>query len=168
MNILAGILFVLPARYLDLFYENYSTLSLNARGYLYLLSLGIMIGLIFCYETYRIEDKKHGILAFASLLMGTIVPHHIPYNLQGNLHLLFAYLGFTLLAYITIRNILRYGLAYRTRNKNMLGIYVLCLELAAVSYFRRGMVNTFSEMLVMLGSMLCNYLVYYRIEKIRG
>ena len=151
INVLEAILFILPAFKLDLFKENYSTLSLNTRGYLYVLFLGISIGLLFSYETRIIKNKKNAILIFLSLLVGTIIPHHVPYNLQGNLHLLFAYIGFIGLASLSIINIFY--------NKKLLSFYLLSLSFAVLIYMDSGMVNTLSEVIVMYASMVANILM---------
>lgn len=151
INVLEAILFILPAFKLDLFKENYSTLSLNTRGYLYVLFLGISIGLLFSYETKIIKNKKNAILIFLSLLVGTIIPHHVPYNLQGNLHLLFAYIGFIGLASLSIINIFY--------NKKLLSFYLLSLSFAVLIYMDSGMVNTLSEVIVMLSSMIVNLIM---------
>ena len=79
-NLLIFFLFLLPSGKLDLFEENYSTLSLNARGYFFLLFLGISCGSIMAYETSFISGKRNALLLFAGLLMGTVVPHHVPYD----------------------------------------------------------------------------------------
>jgi len=144
---------LIPAFKLDLFSENYSTLSLTTRGYLYVLFLGIMIGLLLGYETSIISFKKQGLLMFISLLIGTMIPHHIPYNLQGNLHLLCAYLGFVGISIITIMNL---------KNTKFKNYYYLALMLAVTFYFKCGMVNTLSEIIVMFSTMLLNCILYLK------
>lgn len=154
LNAIVSILFLLPAIKLDLFNENYSTLSLTTRGYLYVLFLGIVIGSLLGYETYTITRKKvNGILMFLSLIIGTIIPHHVPYNLQGNLHLLFAYIGFASLAILTLLN---------CKNSKYFSIYSLLLFVSIALYLKYGMVNTLSEIIVMISSLYINLVIYFK------
>ncbi|MBO7677058.1 MAG: hypothetical protein J6S49_06055 [Erysipelotrichaceae bacterium] len=150
------ILFLLPAGYLDLFHENYSTLSLDTRGYFYLLFLGIITGTLLSYETSLINTKRTGWLMFLSLVLGTLIPHHVPYDLQGNLHLLFAYGGFVIMMVITYMNI------YRIYDQNLLNIYYFIIFICAILYIRYGMVNTLCEIIIMTFTMIINFIL---IEK---
>ena len=156
INLVASILFIIPTFKLDLFNENYSTLSLTTRGYLYVLFLGIVIGILLAKETYIItKNKTNSILMFLSLLIGTIIPHHVPYNLQGNLHLLFAYVGFVGLAISTIIN---------TKYSKYSKYYIMCLLISILIYLKCGMVNTLSEVIVMLSSLAINLIIYIKKE----
>ena len=156
VNVVVTVAFLLPISKLDLFKENYSTLSLNAKGYFYLLFLGIIIGLLFAYETCRISNKFYGVMILLSLLIGVVVPHHVPYNLQGNLHLIFAYIGFVGLVICTIIN---------CKIKKYRDIYLLFIFAAILSYLKFGMVNTLSEVIVMLASLFINCFLYNRYGK---
>lgn len=156
INLIASILFIIPAFKLDLFNENYSTLSLTTRGYLYVLFLGIVIGILLARETYIItKNKTYSVLMFLSLLIGTIIPHHVPYNLQGNLHLLFAYVGFAGLAILTIIN---------TKYSKYSKYYIMCLLISVLIYLKCGMVNTLSEVIVMLSSLSINLIICIKKE----
>lgn len=154
LNIISLILFVIPAFKLDLFKENYSTLSLTTRGYLYVLFLGLFIGTILGYETSIVSNKKRGILMFLFMLIGVLIPHHVPYNLQGNLHLVCAYFGFAGISIITILN---------TRNLKTWNVFIICLFLAFVFYLKFGMVNTISEIIVMISYLFTNYIGYKKM-----
>lgn len=157
-NIILIILLLIPLNKIDLFNENYSTLSLTTRGYLYVLFFGIFSGVVLSYETYLINNnKKRSLFMFLSLFIGTIIPHHIPYNIQGNLHLLFAYVGFFGLVVITFINL---------TNKNSKEIYLLLIMLSVVIYFYCGMVNTLSEIIVMVFSLMFNLTTVYSIKKL--
>ena len=148
-------LFLYPLRQLDLFRENYSTLSLNGRGYLYLLMLGGMIGILCGYETGYIHSKRNGYLVFFSLILGTIVPHHVPYNFQGNLHLLFAYTSaflFTVLTYLNIQRDMHHQRLY--------GVLMLGITAAAVFYMKAAMVNCISEVILMCTLLFINWYLY--------
>ena len=149
INIFVIILFSIPVTRLDLLSENYSTLSLNIKGYLFLLLLGIITGLLFYFETKLISNNKRAIVVLCSMILGTIVPHHIPYNLQGNLHLLFAYIGFEGLIIVTILNIFCY--------RKLLNFYMIIILTAILIFLKVGMVNTISEVLVMYASIIVNY-----------
>ena len=92
---------------------------------------------------------------FLSLLIGTVIPHHIPYNLQGNLHLLFAYIGFAGISILTILNI---------KEIKIKNIYFLCLFLSITFYLKCGMVNTISEVIVMISTIIINYYLYIKKE----
>ena len=155
-NLFAFVLFIIPAFKLDLFNENYSTLSLTTRGYLYLLFEGIIIGLILGYETRKISNNYCAIIMFLSLLIGVIIPHHVPYNFQGNMHLLFAYIGFVGLVICTIIN---------CKIKKYRDIYLLFIFASIIIYLKFGMVNTLSEIIVMFSSLSINYLLFNRYAK---
>lgn len=150
INVIVSILFLLPALKLDLFTENYSTLSLTARGYLYVLILGITIGLLLWYEANIVSKKKYNVLFLIALFIGTVVPHHVPYNLQGNLHLLFAYVGFAGLIIMTLINC---GI------KKYRDSYLLFIFSAVIIYLKYGMVNTLSEIIVMISTLYINLLI---------
>ena len=151
-NIVCTILFLLPVKELNLLNQNYSTLSLTTRGYLYDLFLGIIIGLLLYYENKLIHNK-YAILMPISLLVGVIIPHHIPYNLQGNLHLLFAYIGFFGLLTLT------YLISFN--NKKCRNLLTISLVVSILIYIRCGMVNTLSEIIVMLTIMFINLYLNY-------
>ena len=155
-NLIVSVLFLLPVKQLNLFNENYSTLSLTAKGYFYLLFLGIIIGLLFAYETCRISNNFYGVVTFASMLIGVMIPHHVPYNLQGNLHLVCAYIGFVGLVICTIIN---------CKIKKYRDIYFLFIFAAVLLYLRFGMVTTISEIIVMLASLFINCFLYNRYGK---
>ena len=157
INLIAYVLFLLPLSRLDLYTENYSTLSLDTRGYFYLLFLGILIGMILSYETYFISNKKYALLMFISMLLGIITPHHVPYNLQGNLHLLFAYTSSFLVACLTYINIFRFN--------NIKTIYVLTVLLSILLIFRFNMVTCISEVILMSIIMLSNLLAYIKTSR---
>ena len=152
-NILTAILFLLPVFRLDLFKENYSTLSLNAEGHLFLLGLGILTGSLMGYETVCIANKKRGYIVFASLLLGTLIPHHVPYDFQGNMHLFFAYTGFFVLIVMTYLNTL---CSRKTTCRNIL---ILSLTAAFALYLRFGMVNTLAEIVIMFACMGIDLLI---------
>ena len=152
LNVIVSILFIIPSFKLDLFAENYSTLSLTTRGYLYVLFLGIIIGILLAYETYKITNNKiKSFIIFLSLFIGCVVPHHVPYNLQGNLHLLFAYLGFVGLVVITYLNVL---------HTKLMNIFVLLICLVISIYLKYSIVNTLSEIIVMLTCLYVNAYKY--------
>ena len=154
INVIVYILFLLPISRLDMFKENYSTLSLDTRGYLYLFFLGVIIGLLLAYETYFINGKILAISMFFTLVLGTVIPHHVPYDLQGNVHLLFAYIGFTGMMSITYVNLLKQNNQYLTN------MYFLSFFEFGFIYMQYGMVNTMLEIVIMSMVMLFNYLVY--------
>ena len=156
-NLAVLIQFLLPLKKLDLFQENYSTLSLNRSGYLYLLTLGISIGILCAYETMHIHSERNGYLVFFSLILGVIVPHHVPYDFQGNLHLLFAYLSasaFTALTYLNIQKDMCHP--------KLFGILMLGITAAILSCLKAGMVGSLSEAILMCTLLFINCYLYVR------
>ena len=91
---------------------------------------------------------------FLFMLIGVLIPHHVPYNLQGNLHLVCAYFGFAGISIITILN---------TRNLKTWNVFIICLFLAFVFYLKFGMVNTISEIIVMISYLFTNYIGYKKM-----
>ena len=138
---------------LDLFKENYSTLSLNTRGYFYLLFIGTLIGLILYYETRKL-NKKYSLIILISMIIGVIVPHHVPYNLQGNIHLLFSYTSSFIVISITLSNIFRF---IKLTNTFIFGVFI-----AILSIFRYSMVSTLCEVILMSFILFCNLYAYIK------
>ena len=156
INLLTAFLFLMAASRLDLFQENYSTLSLHTKGYFILLGLGIATGVLMGYETARISGRKYGVILFVSLLVGTIIPHEYPYYFRGHIHLLLAYAGgFGLLA-ITYFNLLH------DKRRRLRDIFVLSLTASLLLYMKYMMVNTLSEIMIMLTCMYVNLMVYLK------
>lgn len=153
INLVITIFFLAPVRKISLLNENYSTLSLDTRGYLYVLSLGIVIGLLLAYETLKNSNRLVSITIFLSLLIGVIVPHQVPYGIRGNIHLLFAYLGFAGLVICTILN---------CKIKKYRDIYLLFIFSAVLIYLKYGMVNALSEIIVMLGTLFVNLIIFIK------
>lgn len=153
INLITYILFLLPISKLDLFKENYSTLSLNTRGYFYLLFIGILIGLILYYETKRL-NKKYSLLILISMIIGVIIPHHVPYNLQGNIHLLFSYTGSFIVVVLTLLNIFRFT--------ELTNIYIFGVFISILSIFRYSMVTTLCEVILMSFILFCNLYAYIK------
>lgn len=154
-NIIVSILFILPSFKLDFFTENYSTLTLNSKGYLYVLFLGILIGIVLFYETKIISNIKNAYIILFSMIIGVLIPHHIPYNLQGNLHLICAYLGLVGIVSITYINIY-----LNNEYKELLSIYTFCLLCAFLLFIKVDMVNTISEIIVMISTLFINQYLY--------
>lgn len=152
------IVLLLPSRWLDLFKENYSTLSLETKGYLYLLFLGITIGLLLGIETGILNNVGYGKIIATASILAVIVPHHLPYNLQADLHLLFAYSGFFIVTTITFINILI------KHNQKILSIYCLLITLAFSIYLEYSMVNTLSEIIAMFAILLANLFLIIKLK----
>ncbi|MCR4855183.1 MAG: hypothetical protein K5908_03350 [Erysipelotrichaceae bacterium] len=155
-NILTVILFLLPVIELDLFKENYSTLSLQTRGYLFLLFLGILTGSVMAYETFHISGRKNARILLMAMILGTIVPHHVPYDLQGNIHLFLAYVSFFVLICITYFNTM-FSTKMRYRN-----IMIFCLLSVSLLYMRYMMINTLCEIIIMLCCMGIDLSLYLK------
>lgn len=155
-NLAVTIMIVVPVKQLDLHYENYSTLSLDTKGYFYLLFLGVICGLLLGYETLLISGRRNAAMMFLSLIMGTIIPHHVPYNLQGNLHLLFAYSGFFMMCVLSIINL------YRCGSNHLQSFYFLSLICSLSLYIKYGMVNTVSELIIIFSTLAVNLLMVIR------
>ena len=153
-NLITMILFLLPVSRLDLFRENYSTLSLSTRGYFFLLFLGIICGLLMAYETLYISGRRNAVLIFAGLFLGTAVPHHVPYDLQGNLHLILAYIGFFLMFYVTYVN------SFNTSKKIFQQILSLLIVTVSALYMKYMMINTLSEIIIMIVCLSVNLSIY--------
>ena len=155
-NLIVSGLFLAPLRYLDLLHENYSTLTLNTKGYLYVLFLGIVIGLLSGYETAHISSKRNGIAVFLILVLGVLIPHQVPYDLQGNLHLLFAYASaffFTALTWFSI---------LRNPHPKLGGILMLGICASVLFYMKAMMVNCISEVILMCTLLFINWYLYVK------
>ena len=155
LNFLTLFLFLLPVWKLDLFHENYSTLSMDTRGYFFLFFLGIITGALMAYETRFISGKKNAYILFAGLFMGVMVPHHYPYDLQGDLHLFLAYMGFVSMMIITFSNTF-----FSIRQLSYQRILFLLIGFCSALYLRYGMVNTLSEISIMMTCMMIDLSIY--------
>ena len=156
INLLVWVLFLLPTLKLDLLKENYSTLSLHTKGYLFLLFLGILTGSLMGYETYKISSKKNGIYLFLCMVLGTCIPHEVPYHLRGNLHLLFAYIGGFVLIALTYVNL------YKRNDIRRISLFHFVLLFCFLIYMRHMMVNTLIEVVLMS---ICLYLNYVSFQQ---
>ena len=165
LHLVTYLLFLLPVGKLDLFKENYSTLSLNTKGYFFLFGLGILCGLVLGYDSYKItRDKRWGIAVFLGLFLGTCIPHEVPYHLRGNLHLFFAYTGGFVLIVSTINNLFKKG-NLRLRNILMMNL-LACLLL----YMRYMMVNTLIEVIIMSSCLFIDLILLkeFKIRKLKS
>lgn len=149
-NILIIFIFVIVSLFLDPFKENYSTLSLTNKGYFLFLSMGLLSGIILGIETYYISGIKYGIIMFLSLLIGVIVPHDISYNIQGNLHLINAYFGFSIMMIVTFINIYKFSLRNIKKAKYIFYLTLIVLFISIYFYLEYMCVNTISELLIMI------------------
>ena len=156
LNLIDAVLLLFPLGRLQLFNENYSTLSLNTRGYLYLLVTGVLCGIVLAFETFMISSRKRGILIFLSLFLASAVPHHYPYDTQGNIHLFLAYAGFCMMISITFLNLFQY------LRKRLINVYVLSLTASLALYLQAGMVNTMSELIIMFATLGVNLILYIK------
>ncbi len=154
IHLLVYVLFLLPSLRLDLFRENYSTLGLNTEGYLFLLMEGILCGALLGYDTAVLSGKRYGMILFASLLMGTIIPHEVPYHIRGNLHLFFAYCGGFALLTITYRNLFYHPDPFLN------GLFACGMLLCFLVYLRYMMVNTLLEVILMSVCFYVNFSLY--------
>ncbi|MDO4940598.1 MAG: hypothetical protein Q4E33_02780 [Erysipelotrichaceae bacterium] len=150
INIFTIILFIVVATSLDPFKENYSTLSLTRSGYFLFLFMGVLAGIILAYETYLINNKKYAVLMFVSLFLGVIIPHDISYNLRGNLHLINAYIGFSMMMIITFSNIYKYSLVNNKKGRYIMYFTLICLSISVYLYLDNMCVNTISELIIMI------------------
>jgi len=159
-NFLLVTAYLVVASTLDPFKENYSTLSLEVKGYLLFVALGILTGLLLGYETLRINGKNQAIIMFLALLIGTVVPHNISYNLQGNLHMFNAYGGFTIMMIINLSNLYKcYFLNYK-KSKHLFLVLMFAFLIALYFYLDKMMVNTVSEVLIICATLYDNYQMY--------
>ena len=93
---------------------------------------------------------------FLALFLGTVMPHHVPYDLQGNLHLLLAYTGFFLLICITYINTV-YDPDRRYRD-----LLYLTIMIVSLLYMKYMMVNTLAEIIIMAVCMTINMVLYLK------
>ena len=158
LHLVTYLLFLLPVGKLDLFKENYSTLSLNTKGYFFLFGLGILCGLVLGYDSYRITwDKRWGMAVFLGLFLGTCIPHEVPYHLRGNLHLFFAYTGGFILNVSTFNNLFKKG------NLRLRNILMMNLLACFLLYMRYMMVNTMIEVIIMSSCLFIDLILLIRV-----
>ena len=159
IHLVTYVLFLLPVRRLDLFRENYSTLSLHTEGYFYFFFLGILLGSVLSYDTYRIAGKRNAKIIFAALIIGTMIPLQIPYRLRGYLHLLCSYTGSFVTTVITYFNL------QRSQNRILKNIFTLSVLCSILLYIRIGMVSTILEVVLMTSILWINYSLVRHINQ---
>ena len=154
-NMAAMVLLVMPLFVVDLFYENYSTLSLTTKGYFYVLVMGIVFAIVLGYETFHL-NRKYWLYIFIASIAGTIVPHHVPYNLQGNIHLILAYLSFGVIASITYMNV------FTHYNRTLMNGFTLMLCILALCFMKFMMINIIAELCAMTYVLFANLYLYLK------
>ncbi|MDO4198114.1 MAG: hypothetical protein Q4D13_03860 [Erysipelotrichaceae bacterium] len=154
-NLICIILLIIPVFWLNPFNENYSTLSLDTKGYFYLLTTGLSCGILSSYEYYH-TLRKYWYLGFISFFMGCIIPHHVPYDFQGNMHLLFSYTGFGLMMISTLLNI------YMHNEKTILNIISIVMIVCVYLIYRYMMVTTLCELFITLSVLIINMYIYLK------
>jgi len=148
------VLLLYPLRKLDLLKQNFSTLTLQKSGYLYLLRIGFYIAFLLFHEMKSLLKTKAAMFLFLSFIMGILIPHHVPYDLQGNLHLFFAYASAFLVSVITYLTIEYF------QQQQLKSFFIMAVFLVALLYMKNAFVNTLSEIILMF-SILIVYLILY-------
>ena len=149
------ILLLLPAGRLDLFHENYSTLSMNVGGRLYLLAVCLSAAVLLYLETRHI-GAGYALITAAATAFSTLIPHHVPYDIQGNLHLFLAYACSFVIVASTYRGLFVTGM------KKAADVFTLLLMVVPVSYMRHMMVTLFAETVMVWAVLIFNLLIFLR------
>ena len=95
---------------------------------------------------------------FITMMIGVIIPHHYPYDLQGNIHLILAYVSFAGRYLLTFSNIKNYP------DKTLHNILFGMLGIVAVMYIYFGMVTSISELIIILCCLYINCRRYISIH----
>ena len=91
---------------------------------------------------------------FIASVAGTIVPHHVPYNLQGNIHLILAYLSFGVIASITYMNV------FTHYNRMLMNGFTLMLCILVICFMKFMMINIVAELCAMTYVLFANVYLY--------
>ncbi|MDD5791948.1 MAG: hypothetical protein PUD22_05160 [Erysipelotrichaceae bacterium] len=162
LNLLALILLIVPAFYLDPFRENYSHLTIFPLGHFYVLVLAASIG-ITLYLELAVSSKRQGLVAFFCFMVPALVAYDEPATLQANIHILLSYAGFYAIAILHIFNLYMKSVGNAKRLLFARRITVVLFSITIYSYLNFLCVNTLSELSFASGILVSNYLLY--IEK---
>ena len=148
----------------DPFTYNYSMMSGNFYGYLFVMGLSILLGLSL-YKTSIIQKKKN-ILCLLAPLVASIFPYvEGSGDIFSNLHEVCAYLSLGLILYVTYFNIINYRIYSLKKSNYCLNILLFTVLIDTVYYFDSFRVYSIHELILLSVIILIHLFIYYDVKK---
>lgn len=145
----------------DIYYNNYSYYESFTSGYLYLLLIAIISSILMAYVSNYLSNKKVAYIAFFSFIIATIIPSTIDQStILANIHLIFAYIGFSLSMFFTIINLYFFQIYDSKKSKIFIFLFFIILVLSLYFYLDKMMINFISEYIYTSGILLQNSIIY--------
>ena len=145
----------------DIYYNNYSYYESFTSGYLYLLLIAIISSILMAYVSNYLSNKKVAYIAFFSFIIATIIPSTIDQStILANIHLIFAYIGFSLSLLFTIINLYYFQIYNPSKAKIFVLMLFIILTTSLYFYLDKMMINFISEYIYTSGILLQNSIIY--------
>ena len=151
----------------DLYYNNYSYYATFIKGYIYLLIIAFISGLLMAYISNKLSNKKVSYIAFFSFIISSIIPSTINQaTIIANIHILFAYLGFGLSILFNLINLYYYHIYNPKEAKKFIIIFMFIIFISLYFFLDKMMVNFISEYIYTTGILINNtYLFFNKVKK---
>ena len=147
----------------DPFTYNYSMMSGNFYGYLFVMSLSILLGLSL-YKTSAVLKKS--ILCLLAPLVASIFPYvEGRGDILSNLHEVCAYLSLGLILYVTYFNIINYRMYSLKKSNYCLKILGITIFIDTIYYFDSFRVYSIHELIILSVIILIHLFIYYDVKK---
>ena len=148
----------------DPFTYNYSMMSGDFYGYLFVMGLSIVLGLSL-YKTSIILKKK-SILCLLAPLVASIFPYvEGRGDFFSNMHEIFAYMSLGLILYVTYINIINYRFFSLKKSAYCLKILGITIFIDTIYYFDSFRVYSIHELILLSVIILIHLFIYYDVKK---
>ena len=148
----------------DPFTYNYSMMSGNFYGYLFVMGLSILLSL--CLYKTSIILKKKNILCLLAPLVASIFPYvEGRGDIFSNIHEVCAYLSLGLILYVSYKNIVNYRMFSLKKSNYCLKILGIMIFIDTVYYFDSFRVYSIHELILLSVIILIHLFIYYDVKK---
>lgn len=146
------------------FSYNYSMMSSNFYGYLFVMGLSIVLGLSL-YKTSIILKKK-SILCLLAPLVASIFPYvEGSGDFFSNMHEVCAYLSLGLILYVAYKNIVNYRFFSLKKSAYCIKILGITIFIDTIYYFDSFRVYSIHELILLSVIILIHLFIYYDVKK---
>lgn len=147
----------------DPFTYNYSMMSGNFYGYLFMMGLSILLGLSL-YKT-SVVLKKKSILCILAPLVASIFPYvEGRGDIFSNMHEVCAYLSLGLILYVSYKNIVNYRYFSLKKSNYCLNILLITIFIDTVYYFDSFRVYSIHELILLSVIIIIHNFIYYDVK----
>lgn len=147
----------------DPFTYNYSMMSGNFYGYLFVMGLSILLSL--CLYKTSIILKKKNILCLLAPLVASIFPYvEGRGDIFSNMHEVCAYLSLGLILYVSYKNIVNYRYFSLKKSNYCLNILLITIFIDTVYYFDSFRVYSIHELILLSVIIIIHNFIYYDVK----